>query len=503
MALAYTAVFFAGFLPTLLSLHRRWSSFDEAYSHGYLLLALALYLFWQISPQSTSRQPGPHQSTSQQRDSSTAPQLLQYGCIAVIAATSLGWLLFLLAGITALQQLMLPVLALCGAGAIGGSMAFKRATVPCGLIYLGIPVWDELLTTPLQTLSTAVSGWTIGHAFGIPVSIDGFHIRVPAGTFEIQGGCSGLVFLLTALTLGIAYGQLFLHTLRARAICVLIAATLGVIVNWIRIISLILIGHYTEMRSPLIGEGHLMFGFYIFGGMSLVVIFIASRMATRGPAGAAAMNAWAPPAPTRNAVLALVALVLGPLTLLLLRGTEPATMSLTAPATIGTSLVSAAATQPGWRPDFPGALIAARYNVTQDRAIDVDIVYYANQFGTGKLVSQLNRPLPVSWKTRQRSTISLANGVNVLETHAVDDQGQALLVWSWYTVGEDIVATESAARLAQLRNAVHLCLDGSFTSMATRCIFADCALSAGALQRHSMQVLTDVSQWTATLRNNQ
>jgi len=489
-----------GFLPTLLSLHRRWSNLDEAYSHGYLLLLLALYLFSQHSPQ--------------KRAAHTASRYLSLACIIVMAATSLGWLLFYLAGITAAQQLAMPLLVACSAGAVGGSAALRRAAVPCTLMYLAIPVWDELLTTPLQTLSTAVAGWTIRHLFGIAVSIEGFHIHIPAGVFEIQGGCAGLVFLLTALTLGVAYGQLYLHSTRARWTGVLIAAVLGVIVNWIRIISLILIGHYTAMRSPLIGEGHLMFGFYIFGSIALTVIFLASRFSTAAPATSPAIVAddhAATPTPnvrTRNlrthnnfsTLLTLAALALGPLTLMLLRGIEPAPapLSLSAPATIGSNLTRSDA---DWNPDFPGASMAASYRYAADNSISVHLVYFPNPFGNGKLVSQSNHPLPASWKTQQRTLGTLENGDPVLQSRVVDDQARALLVWSWYQIGDDIVAAESAARLVQLRNATHLRLDGSFVSIATYCIFPDCALSENTLQRSAVAIRNDISTWAVTVRN--
>lgn len=487
LALVFMTALVVGFLPTLLSLHRRWSNFDEAYSHGYLLLALAGWLFWQHTPG--------HRGGSQQRRQHLAPALLQSLCIAAMAAASLAWLLFYLSGVTALQQLLLPMLVLCSAGAIGGAAMLRRALVPCTVIYLAIPIWDELLTRPLQALSTAVAGWTIRHVFGIAVSIDGFHIRIPAGTFEIQGGCSGLVFLLTALTLGIAYGQLFLHSWRGRLVCLPVAAAIGIIVNWIRIISLILIGHYSAMRSSLIGEGHLMFGFYIFGAVSLVAIFVATRMAPPAPASARTRNDVRAAPPLRVVALALVALTLGPLTLLLLRASEPATAPLVAPATIGSSLVRTSVA--AWQPEFPGALTNAGYQSAQNPAITVNIVHYANPFGSGKLVSQGNHPLPVSWKMQQREPVRLENGTEILESHAIDDGGRALLVWSWYQVGNDIVATESAARLAQIRNALRLRLDGSFISMSTYCIFPDCALSQGTLRRHAALILADTSAWAS------
>jgi len=502
MALIFTAVFMVGFLPTLLSLHRRWSNLDQAYSHGYLLLLLAIYLFSQHSPQ---------KSAAHTRPTHAAARYLSPACVAVMAATSLAWLLFYLAGITAMQQLAMPLLAACSACAVGGIAALRRAAVPCALMFLAIPIWDELLTTPLQTLSTAVAGWTIRHLFGIAVSIEGFHIHIPAGVFEIQGGCAGLVFLLTALTLGIAYGQLYLHSTRARLAGVLIAAVLGVIVNWIRIISLILIGHYTAMRSSLIGEGHLMFGFYIFGGIALATIFLASRFSTGAPATSPAMAAddhAATPTPnfrtlnvrTHNfsTLVALAALALGPLTLALLRSIEPEPAPLSAPTAIGANLTR---TDAAWNPDFPGASMAASYRYAADNSISVHLVYFPNPFGSGKLVSQGNHTLPARWKTQQRGLGALENGDPVLQSHVVDDQARALLVWSWYQIGDDIVATESAARLAQLRNAARLRLDGSFVSIATYCIFPDCALSENTLQRNAVAIRNDISAWAVTVRN--
>jgi len=311
---------------------------------------------------------------------------------------------------------------------------------------------------------------------------------------------------------------LYLHSTRARWTGVLIAAVLGVIVNWIRIISLILIGHYTAMRSPLIGEGHLMFGFYIFGSIALTVIFLASRFSTAAPATSPAIVAddhAATPTPnvrTRNlrthnfrtnnfsTLLTLAALALGPLTLMLLRGIEPAPapLSLSAPATIGSNLTRSDA---DWNPDFPGASMAASYRYAADNSISVHLVYFPNPFGNGKLVSQSNHPLPASWKTQQRTLGTLENGDPVLQSRVVDDQARALLVWSWYQIGDDIVAAESAARLVQLRNATHLRLDGSFVSIATYCIFPDCALSENTLQRSAVAIRNDISTWAVTVRN--
>jgi len=478
--LLFAGAFLAGFYPTLLTLHSRWSALDEPYSHGYLVLATALFLFYDQPPTVAGID---------------TPALYRITNLLMLALASMLWLFFYLAGITVVQLMILPFLTWCIGGAVWGKAIQRRMLVPCLMMYLAIPLWDELLTTPLQRISTTTSSFVVKHLFGIAVSTDGFFIHIPAGTFEIEGGCSGLVFLLTAVTLGTVYGQFFLRSTFQRLATIAIAAALGIVSNWIRIISLILIGQYSEMKNPLIGEGHLMFGFYVFGAIFVVVLVITNLVLRRPAAGRQPVAAkqdtsrqdlpW-PAADNRFLIAALLALSLGPLTAEALRHSD-ATAGTQAQPTINTDGVLTPKSPP-YKSGFIDASIDAFYRYATDPLIEVHVVYYRNPFGGGKLVSQNNLTVPRNWRVESTQPVTIEGLPTLLSSRLFDENGKPYLMLSGYGVDGQMRATESAARLALLRQAVRLQTAGSFVSITTSCLFEDCRLSDRALEQHARKI---------------
>jgi exosortase/archaeosortase family protein len=108
----------------------------------------------------------------------------------------------------------------------------------------------------------------------MPAVIEGNSIFIPFGQIVIADGCSGLRYFEIALALAYIIGLLNNYDERKLLPALLIAATLGLLANWLRIFILVIIGYATKMQSPLMAN-HEYFGWALFGAMCLPTIYWA------------------------------------------------------------------------------------------------------------------------------------------------------------------------------------------------------------------------------------
>ena len=259
---AMAALLCVGWLtwPAWPSISSVWLD-DGTYSHGLLLIAVCGWLIWRD---------GRHHGWPQAR--TDWRWLIPLLIIAV---------LFRLAAVAALdlpQRLLLIPLLLCLAGALGGLLWLKRLCFPLLLLSFAVPMWG-LLVAPLQALAVLVVSALLA-LIDIPASIDNTHIRIAAGTFAVSQGCSGLRYLLVAAAITLLWGHLYLRDLRTTLFYLLIGTAFALVSNWLRIVGLILVGHYTDMQHPLM-EDHNNFGWYIFAAALLPLFWIGRQLPHR------------------------------------------------------------------------------------------------------------------------------------------------------------------------------------------------------------------------------
>ncbi|MCU7940170.1 MAG: exosortase [gamma proteobacterium symbiont of Bathyaustriella thionipta] len=137
---------------------------------------------------------------------------------------------------------------------------WKIVFPPAYFIFM-YPLWGPMVNI-LQQLSVEAVSIIMGFT-SIPVYVENQFVTIPAGLFEIAGGCSGLRYLITALAISSLY--IFLYINKAKHVLLFLAFAIGgaLLTNWIRITIIIMVGHYTDMQSELI-EDHNMFGWYLF-----------------------------------------------------------------------------------------------------------------------------------------------------------------------------------------------------------------------------------------------
>ena len=237
-------------------LHKFWISSD-AYSHGYLVLAIACWLVFR------ELRDGPPIRLQ--------PSWLGCGALAVSVAA-------LLAGhaadVLSIQQLALPAVPLATVWALAGWNSAQRFWVPSAYCIFAIPIWD-LINEPLRALTTVVVS-QLTYLAAIPAFIQGNTIQIPSGTFEVEGGCSGLRYFIVAGALAGLYGQLIYRRWGPRVALLGVAAAIALVANWIRVFVIITAGYLTEMQHYLVTVDHYYFGWALFL-VAMVPLFLFAR----------------------------------------------------------------------------------------------------------------------------------------------------------------------------------------------------------------------------------
>lgn len=233
------------FVVNIPILETLWKySFDDGtYSHAYLIPFISLYLYFKLSEIG---------KLTFKENVSIAPGLLLLTASLLLLITSnaqvsVGYWLSILAVILA---------------SIMTLFRFNWYVIfpACFLIFI-IPMWG-ILTGILQSISVSAVTYMM-HFTNIPTYVETEFITIPAGTFEIADGCSGLRYIIVSLAISSLFIFLYITNMKKALIFFTFAILGALLTNWIRITALIIIGDYTDMQSSLM-EDHNTFGWYLY-----------------------------------------------------------------------------------------------------------------------------------------------------------------------------------------------------------------------------------------------
>lgn len=251
------------FHETWLALHYRWIEWTEAYAHGYIAVAASLFLLCKALLRLDSTKPAPL-------------------CVILLGLTCFLWFLGARTSTQIVAQASLPLLIWMMVAAIYGTRAAVAALLPIALLYFAIPLW-EVFNTSLRLLAVRFSEQVL-LLFGIPALIDGFRVTLSYGVIEVAGSCSGLNYLVTGLFTGTLYAGVFVSGIKRKFVCIALALMMALLVNWVRVSSLILIAHYSEMQSSLVYNHHT-YGWLLFAVALFFYFFLLERiLKTEAPA---------------------------------------------------------------------------------------------------------------------------------------------------------------------------------------------------------------------------
>ncbi|MET0534961.1 MAG: exosortase A [Steroidobacter sp.] len=406
---------FVLFWPTTLSLVEQWEdTVRRTYTHGYLIVALTLWLLWR--------------NRALWARVELRPSVLAF--VAVVAA-GIVWLIAYRAGVRIAHQALLPAMIFGAFVACYGWAAGRRNLLPFGYLYFAVPLWDAL-NPLLQSTSTFAVRMLLRTA-GIPAYFSGNTFTLPAGSLEIAGGCSGLHFFVVGIAIAVLYGEVNRDSLRTRVKLVVLAAVLAMLTNWIRIFIIAVAAHVTDMQHYLVREEHYSFGWVMFAG-TMVIYFLIVRRWPVQPEPATDADATSPQTGAivwHGAALALASLLIAP-AWLLADDNEVAPQDL--PQVVPMRVANWSTESPArddWQPVFVGADLIQRAAFSQDtRTVEGFAALYADQHQGKELVGFNNSVLGESMTVRRRA--SSASVRPWMEMEAADWRGKRWLVWYAY-----------------------------------------------------------------------
>jgi EpsI family protein len=457
------------YLPTLRSFPRAWGS--RTYSHGYLVLILTGWILWRRRRQLLGS-----------ADAGPIPLL-------VLGAASVLWLLAGSMQVQVLQQAAVPVVLSAWGLAVVGRGSGPVLVPAAAALMLVVPMW-EILIPVLQWATVQVTGAVLW-SLGISAEIRGEIIVLEAGSIRVSDSCAGERFVLVGLALGVLFVQL-VEVWGRRALAVL--ALLGVSAmasNWIRVASLVIIGHVTEMRSGLIAD-HQTFSWIVFGLTMIPPIVLARRIAlgqpdhrtdpSQGVAEVAATEVAG-----GRALLASGLAALGPAAFFAFSALPSSYAELEAPRPPAgdprwQALDTTAPRPYSWRPAFTGAdRQDAAYYHDGSAWITVDHLIFRGQVQGREMISFRNRIAPDSAVlAEQLLGPGVTTGPWVVQAVVRAPEGP-ILVWYWYRVGGLETAFAPRAKLAEALAFFRRRTVSELVAVSSACQPESCAEAAEAL----------------------
>lgn len=412
------------------------------YSHGPLSLCLACYMGWS------------------QRRRIAIQDHIDWFAIALVILASVGLWMGSTANVIKIEQLNVYLLLVLTFVALCGWRVLRPLIYPFVILFLTIPVWDFILK-PLQMLSTSVAFHAV-RTLGIPTIREGFRITMPGGQFVVEPACSGLGFFLTAITLSVFYMYLGKINWRRGSLLILIGASIAIVSNWVRIISILLIGDATKMQSPLVSH-HLTFGWILFAAALIPFFYIChrwfpgnfERVDNQGETTAALPSATSPL--SAALIATVVALAAVPVLTLAIDAahTNRAVANISLPsALVGDVVQSSVGAEVPWEVSFPGAsdISKAEYLVHNTR-LSLLTVSFDRQSQGRELINVNNRLYSSRWNaiSDREVTLKELGSIRVKRlAWGTDDRSIAY----WYVIAGHATSSPTIAKILEVYGAV-------------------------------------------------
>lgn len=452
---------------TVLYLNGHWTQWHGDYTHGYLVLAISGYLIIHNRKALSALMPCP-----------------ELRALPAVAAAVLLWSVASLVDVELVQTVGLLLLLMALVWALLGSRIARVLLFPILFMSFAFPGWY-----PLSPLLQDITADVVFHAIrmiGVPVFRQENVFIMSSGRLAVEASCSGLNYVVAALTLGCLFAYMNYQSLRARVLVVLVSAGVAILANIVRVFTVVYVGYVTEMQHPLV-RSHFMFGWYLFGAMVAILLFLEMRLhrynhatATTGTIAEQATEQQTKPAVCETgtarglSVLVFCAALVsaGPLAVSHLHQQAQVTAGnagLEFPA--GSSgWVGPVASSDDWMPVFNGAITLKQAYVKDGKQVDVYVGYYPVQSRSGELINYLNQISDgVVWNTEYTRPQSRQSGEREVLEQLLDNRaGGHLLVWYWYDVAGWYTTNEYEAKTLQVIGLLAGRRDAHVVAIATR-----------------------------------
>lgn len=464
--------------------HLLWNAWmdQEEFSHGPLMLLVAIYLLWK------------------RKELLARPdEQGRYLGVAISIVSIAFYALAIKSGVQNLRHLSTFAL-IFGLFLTFGGFTYARYALPA-LILLPFVVpppsfLNSNLSYGLQLFSSDVSVFWL-RAVGITVFQDGNIIDLGKMKLEVAEACSGLRYLYPMIGLGALSGMLFDIHLWKRCLFLVLAAAVSIIMNSVRIF---LTGAFVEFTDMGISEGffHLFEGWVFFlvsFALTLAVCWLTLTKKEKATIGNGVLKITPEAEKTRTkpnlkpiSIVIVLCLLLGPLSYFL-RSIDPVIPERATFASFPLKINGMIAEEdqiPGIEQEIlqMSDYFLGHYREKDLAPISLFIGYYDEQ-SAGRTPHSPRVCIPSGgWKITDLTTIELNNqGTAVPVNRVMIGKGeQRLLVYYWFQQRGKYIANEYMAK--------YNLLIGGLMSNRTD----------GALIRLTMPVTTEMSEVVADQR---
>lgn len=434
------------FAEVAAAMANTWSN-AATYTHGWLILPIALGLVW----------------LRREALRGVAPRQEPWMLLPLLLFSAV-WLVGHAAETNLVQELALVGLLIALAVFSFGRAVARRLWFPLLFLVFMVPMGDALV--PL--LQDFTAGFAVGllRLLGIPVFHDGILIQTPTGLFEVAEACAGIRFLVANIVVAALFAYLAYTRWWKATLFLALGVVLPVLANGVRAAGIIVIAYHTD-NEMAVGADHLIYGWGFFTLVMIVLLLIGNRFADRpigrfAPPAAGPAPEAVPCRPWRAglAVAAVAAMLAGPAYAWGMLRPPPAPVWTAAPPPLNPAWPRAAAAAPLWLPRFPAAdhLVLETYR-SPDGAepagtVDVFVAAYAWQRRGAEVIHHANTLSgDESWIRVETATATLPAAA-ALGPARIDRlrgaAGRQRLVVSWLWIGGRFTNDPVAAKLFQL-----------------------------------------------------
>ncbi len=246
------------FLPVWSGLISAWAGSDD-YSHGFLIVPLALYIVWQ-----------------KRREFRAIELHSNWTAFPLVVLALLLYLIGQFGEIKTVASLAMVGYVAAAVLFLLGWQVFKRSIFPLALLLFMIPVPGQIyasLTIPLQLFVTKMTAIIVS-ALNIPILREGNVLHLPEHTLQVVDACSGLRSIMSLLTLGAVIGYFGLRSNPMRWLLFVSAIPVAVFVNIVRVLIMVMAFYFfdTDLTD---GAVHTYFGVGVF--VLAILFFLAIR----------------------------------------------------------------------------------------------------------------------------------------------------------------------------------------------------------------------------------
>lgn len=181
-----------------------------------------------------------------------------------------------------IDPLLAPIVLIIAAWYLGSSTAdVSQMLIVGSFLLFSLPFYSYAKISVLQPL-TVIATENILAMVGIPILVQEFYIAIPGGQFLIEDGCSGERYMTNNIFLLFLFSLICKFTFRQFLVGVLVAVPIALLVNWVRVVTIILTAHNSGIDHSLVSD-HENFGWLLYALFLIPFYFFLLRIDRYSP----------------------------------------------------------------------------------------------------------------------------------------------------------------------------------------------------------------------------